>query len=116
MLELRSQNDFDLHVEQVRKNLLLLIIDYPLSSLDTFRVEIILELKKAKYCDLEDLVYRFHLTYDEIIDILDIKYSPKKRIGYSKKPNIYQTGNINTTLKHILLDNVKINVTIGEKR
>ena len=29
------------------------------------------------------------LTYDEIIDILDMKFIPTKRIGYSLKPNIY---------------------------
>ena len=32
------------------------------------------ELKKAKYNDIEDLVYRFQLTYNEIIDILNLKY------------------------------------------
>ena len=73
LLELRSQNDIDLHVEQVRKKGLILINDYSLSSLDTFREEILKELKNGKYNDLEDLVYRFQLTYDEIIDVLEIK-------------------------------------------
>ena len=103
-------------LEKVRKNVLILINDYSLSSLDTFRAEKFLELKKAEYYDLEDLVYRFQLTYDEIIDIVDMKFIPKKRIGYSIKPILYQIGNINNTLKHILLDNVKINVTIDGKR
>ena len=35
--------------------------------------EILDELRNVKYNDLEDLVYRMHLTYDEIIDILDLK-------------------------------------------
>ena len=35
--------------------------------------EIIKELKNAKYNDLEDLVYRMRLSYDEIMDILDLK-------------------------------------------
>ena len=39
------------------------------------------------------------LTYDEIIDILDLKYVPTKRIGYSLKPKINQIGDINKTLK-----------------
>ena len=55
------------------------------------------------------------LTYDEIIDILDLKYIPTKRIGYSLKPNIYQISDINNTLKNILPDNMKISVTIDEK-
>ena len=44
-----------------------------------FKDEIFEELKKAKYNDLEDLVYRFQLTYDEIIDILDLKYISYKK-------------------------------------
>ena len=39
------------------------------------------ELKNAEYNDLEDMVYRFQLTYDETIDILDLKYVPTKRTG-----------------------------------
>ena len=39
------------------------------------------------------------LTYDEIIDILDLKYVPTKRIGYSLKPNIYQMSDLNNALK-----------------
>ena len=30
------------------------------------------ELKTAKYNDIEDFVYRMQLTYDEIIDVLDL--------------------------------------------
>ena len=35
--------------------------------------EILEELKNIKYNDLEDLVYRRQLTYEEIIFILDLK-------------------------------------------
>ena len=68
-----------------------------------------------EYRHLEDMVYRLQLSYDEIIDIFDLKCIPTKRIGYSLKPNIYQIGDINNTLKNILPDNVKISVTIDEK-
>ena len=44
LLELRSQNDIDLHVQQVRKKGLILINDHSLSSHGTFREEILLEL------------------------------------------------------------------------
>ena len=114
LLELRSQNGIELHVGQVRKKGIILIKDYSLSSLDMFREEIFEELKKAKYNDLEDLVYRFRLTYDEIIDILDLKYIPTKKTGYSIEPNIYNVVDINKTLKNILPNNVKIDINIDE--
>ena len=50
--------------------------------------EILEELKNIKYNDLEDLVYRFQPTYDEIIVILDLKYIPTKRTGFSLNPGI----------------------------
>ena len=116
LLELRSQNGIELHVEQVRKKGLILINDYSLSSLGMFKDEILEELKNVKYNDLEDLVYRFKLTYDEIMDILDLKYIPTKRTGYSIEPNIYNVVDLNNTLKNILPDNVKIDVTIDERK
>ena len=65
---------------------------------------------------LEDLVYRVQLTYDEIINILDLKYIPTKRMGYSIEPNIYNVVDINKTLKTILPNNVKINVSTDERK
>ena len=78
--------------------------------------EILEELKNAKYNDIEDLVYRMQLTYDEIIDILDLKYIPSKRTGVRSTPGIYEVVDLNKTLKHILTDNVKVNVTIDDVR
>ena len=80
-----------------------------------FKDKVLDELTNVKYNDLEDFVYRFQLTYDEFIDILDLKNIPTKRIGYSLKLNIYQTNDINNTLKLILPDNVEISVTIDKK-
>ena len=116
LLELRSQNGIELHVEQVRKKGLILINDYSLSSLGMFKDEILEELKNIKYNDLEDLVYRFKLTYDEILDILDLKYIPTKRTGYSIEPNIYNVVDLNKTLKNILPTNIKIDITIDERK
>ena len=81
-----------------------------------FKNEILEELKIVKYNDLEDLVYRFKLTYDEIMYILDFKYIPTKRTGYSIEPNIYNVVDLNKTLKNILPDNVKINISIDERK
>ena len=116
LLELRSENGIELHVEQVRKKGLILINDYSLSSIGMFKDEILEELKNVKYNDLEDLVYRFKLTYDEIMYILDSKYIPTKRTGYSIEPNIYNAVDLNKTLKNILPDNVKINISIDERK
>ena len=46
LLKLRSQNGLDLHVEPVRKKGLILINDYPLFSLGTFKEEILERILK----------------------------------------------------------------------
>ena len=74
------------------------------------------ELEKAKYDDLEDLVYRIQLTFVEVRDILDLKLLPTKRTGYYLKHDIYRIGDINNTLKNVSPDNVEISVTIDEKK
>ena len=56
------------------------------------------------------------LTYDEIINVLDLNYIPTKRMGYSIEPNIYNVVDLNKTLKNILPNNVKIDITIDERK
>ena len=56
------------------------------------------------------------LSYDEIMDILDLKYIPTKRTGHSLNPGIYEVIDLNNTLKHILPDNVRVNITIDDIR
>ena len=115
-LELRS---LELHVKEVKKTGNKTKIgnnEYKLSDFDTQKNEILEELKNSNYDDIEDFVYRMQLTYDEIIDILDLKYIPTKRTGYSLNPGIYEVVDINNTLKYILPDNVKVSVTIGDVR
>ena len=56
------------------------------------------------------------LSYDEIIDILDLKYISTKRTGYSLNPGIYEIVDLNNLLKYILPDNVKVSVTIDDFR
>ena len=112
LLELKS---LELHVEEVEKRgnkIKIADKEYKLSDFDNQKYEILQELKNVKYNDLEDLVYRMRLSYDEIMDILDLKYIPTKRTGYSLNPGIYEVVDLNNTLKHILPDNVKINITI----
>ena len=116
LLELKS---LELHVEEFRKRGNTIKIgdrEYKLPDFDNQKYEIIEELKKVGYNDLKDLVYRMRLSYDEIMDILDLKYIPTKRTGYSLNPGIYEVVDLNITLKHILPNNVKVNITIDDIR
>ena len=56
------------------------------------------------------------LTYDEITDVLDLKYISTKRIGYSLDPGIYEVVDLNNTLKYILPDNKELNINIDDIR
>ena len=90
LIELKS---LELHVEEVKERGNKIKIEdreYKLSDFDNQKYEILQKLKNAKYNNLEDLVYRMRLSYDEIPDILDLKYIPTKRTGYSLNPGIYE--------------------------
>ena len=116
LLELKS---LELHVKEIRKRRNKIKIgdnEYKLSDFDSQKHEIIEELKNAKFNDLEDLVYRMQLTYNEIINTLDLKFIPTKRMGYSIEPNICNVVDLNETLKNILPNNIKINVSIDERK
>ena len=91
-------------------------MEYKLSDFDTQKLEIIEELKTSKYNDHEDLVYRMQLTYEEIIDVLDLKYIPTKRTGYSLNPGIYEVIDLSNTLKYILPNNANVSITIDDFR
>ena len=116
LLELKS---LEFYVEEVEKRGNKIKIgdnEYKLSDFDTQKNEILEKLKNVKYNDLEVLVYRMRLSYDEIIDILDLKYFPTKITGYSLNPGNYEVVDLNNTLKYILPDNVKVSVTIDDVR
>ena len=116
LLDLRS---LDLHVNEVRRRGNIIKIEdkeYKLSDFDNQKYEVLEELKKVIYNDLGDLIFRMQLTYEEIMDVLDLKYISTKRIGCSLNPGIYEIVDLNNTLKHILPDNVKVNVTIDDIR
>ena len=70
--------------------------------------------KNVNYNDLEDLVYRFQLTYDEIIDILDLKIISTKRTGHSLNPGINDVSNMNKTLESVIPYDVKVSITIDD--
>ena len=117
LLELRSQIGTELHIKEVRKKGNQIKIrdnEYKLSDFKTRKSEILEELKNVKYNNFEDLVYRFQLSYDGNIDILDLKYIPTKRTCYSLNPGIYQVSHINKTLEYFSTDIVKVSFTIDD--
>ena len=75
---------------------------YNLESLDHFKKEILAELKRLKYKDLEDTVYRMELTYDEIVGILDVNSIAGSSTAYTLAPGIYKISDINLMLKSLL--------------
>ena len=118
LLKLKSVSDNNLHVEEVRKRgnkIKKNSKEYSSSDFDRSKEEILEELKKF-YHDLEDLVYRMQLTYDEIIDILDIKNNPTRRTSYTLPVGVYEVSDIDWMFKSLLPNNVKVSVTIDNIR
>ena len=116
ILELRSETDIDLHVKDVEKRGTRIEIENSCHILGDFvllRSENHLETKWVKYRDLEDMVYRLQITYDEIIGILDVKYISGSTIGYTIPPGVYEISDINLMLKSLLPGKVKVNMKVA---
>ena len=73
-------------------------------------------MKNVKYDDLENVVFKFQLTYNEVTDMLKIKYIPTKRTSCSLNRGNYEVVDLNITLINILPDNVKVSATIDDAR
>ena len=77
LLELRSENDIELNVKEVAKRGTRIEVEnigYNLAGFRRFKSDILSALRRVKYKDLEDMVYKLQLDYDEFIDILEVKY------------------------------------------
>ena len=119
LLELKSENDIDLHVKGVEKRGTRIEIEnssYTLAGFDLFKSELLSEIKGVKNRDLEDMVYRLQFTYDEIVDILDVKNIAGSTKGYTLPPGIYEINDINLMLKSLLPEEVKVAITIDDIR
>ena len=55
-----------------------------------------------KYRDLVDMVHRLQLTFDEIVDILNINYVAGSTKGYTLLPGVNKNIDINFMLKSLL--------------
>ena len=63
---------------------------YNLAGFDHFKNKILAELKRVKYKNLEDMVSRMEYTYDETVDILDVKYIAGSTNVNTLPPGIYE--------------------------
>ena len=62
------------------------------------------------------MVYGLQLTYDEIVDILDVKYNDGSTTGYTMPVGVYKVSDINLMLKSLLPNKVKVDMTIEHIR
>ena len=62
------------------------------------------------------MLYRFQLTRDEIINIINLKYIPTSTTGYTLPVGIYEIFDINFQLKSLLPNEVKINTIFNDTR
>ena len=120
LLELRSQNDIELHVKEVRERGNQIIIggrDYEIFDLRTKNDEILHELKYVKYNDLEDMVFRMEVTKAETeYTNFDVKYIDTKSIGYTLPHGICEITDINLLLKSLLPVEVRVNISVDDTR
>ena len=62
------------------------------------------------------MVYRLELTYDEIVDILEVKYIAGSTIGYTPPSGIRENSENNSMIKPLLPNKEKVKNTIDDIR
>ena len=80
------------------------------------KCEILAELNRVKYKDLENMAYRLRLTYDEVVEILDAKYIPGSTIGYTSPTGINEISDKISMLENLLPNEVNVNITNDDIR
>ena len=76
LLEVRSQNDIKLHGKNFEKRGGRIEIGnsgYNSAGFDHYKSETLVELGRIKNNDLDNMVYRKEITYDDFLDVLDVK-------------------------------------------
>ena len=56
------------------------------------------------------------LTYDEIMNILDIKCFPSEKTRYTLPPGIFEISDINKSLEDLMPENVEVSITTDDIR
>ena len=103
LLVLRSENDIELHVKEVEKTGTRIKNEnsgYNLAKFGHFKKENCAEFKRVKYRDLEYMVYRMELTYDENVDILDVNCVAISTTGFTLPCGIYEVSELKLMLKN----------------
>ena len=119
LLELRSENHIELHVKEVKKRETRIEIDNSgciTAGFDPFKGEVLLELKRVKNKDVEFMVNRMELTYDEIVDTMDVKSNAGSTMGYTLPPGINIITDLSLMLKSLLPNEEKLKITIDDVR
>ena len=62
------------------------------------------------------MVFKLDITYDEVVDLFEIIYIDGSIVGYSLPTGICEISDINSMLKSLLPDEVKIDNTIDHIR
>ena len=120
LFDLRSENDLDLHINEVKKKSNILTLDgqeytyYNLS--DKNKYDFIETLKRNNYDDLPDMVYILELTYSEIIHRLGVKYFPTSTTGYILPPGVNEIRNCDFLLQSFLPNNVEVKLSTDDIR
>ena len=60
------------------------------------------------------MVYRLQLTYDESVDILDVKYIARSTREYTLPTGLYEIIHNNSMLKSLLSNEVRVIITIDD--
>ena len=107
-LQPKSENDIEKHVKEVEKRGTRIEIEnsgYTLAGFDYFKSEQLAELRRVRYKELEDMIYKMELTYDEILDMLDIKNYAGSTNGYTITPRMNEISDNNLMIKSSLPNN-----------
>ena len=62
------------------------------------------------------MVFEMESTYDEILEIMDVKYTPPSTLGYTLPPGVNEISDIALKLKSLFPIDVKVIITIDDIR
>ena len=114
MLELRSQNDFELHVKDVEKRGTRIEKQKSgknLARFDHSKSEILSDVTGVKYKDFQDMVYKLDLAYNETVDIMDVKNFAASSTAYTLPAGLFEISDLNMILQSLLPDDMKVDNT-----
>ena len=119
LLEYTSEIDIAKQVKEVEKRGTRIKTEnngYNLAGFDHVKCEKLAGLKRVKYKDSQDMVSRTQLTFNEIVEVLDVKYIAGSTKGYTFPPSIYEVSDIKLMLESSVPKEVKVSITSDDIR